>query len=663
MTVLRHVALLWCLCVVSTGWAQQSESVLDRLRASGTAAAASLFLEPDRAFSITVERKVPGRVHLRWDIAPGYYLYQDKFQLSQGAYHHDMKVLLPEGMAKYDELFGEVQVYYRELVLDVPLFGERPLYLRYQGCKEDSICYPPISKRFILVGSAVGSGPLSGLPTAAPPAVAASLSLPARSPPPALAPPPAQGDVSVLAPLTEQDRITRSLAEGRPLAIMLTFFGLGLLLSLTPCIYPMIPILASTIARHGGRMATGRAFMLSLSFVLAMAISYAVFGAIAGLFHFNLQTASQKPWVIALFSTVFVWLALATFGLFNLQLPSALQNRLQRIGARQKTGSLSGAAAMGALSALIVGPCVTPPLIGALLYISQTGDAVWGGLALFMLGMGLGVPLLVIGSSAGALLPKAGKWMNTVKRFFGVLLLAVAIGLLERILPDTLSAGLWSILLIGTAVGMGAMDRLDATSASVWTRLRTGTGLAMLCYGAILMLGAATGGGTLQEPLRGWQSDTSSARLEKPFRHLSDPASLQLALSEAKQRKEPVVLYFYADWCTSCAEMARTTFADSGVRALLRRTVALRQDLSHGNAEDLRLLQKFSLFGPPGLVFFDRSGQEIRAWRQVGRIDAETLTRYLQALLQVGSSDLLRPLQGTIRAAAGSAERMPGKMQ
>lgn len=591
------------------------------------------FLKPDAAFPLSAQTDPSGTtVTLRWQIAPGYYLYRDRFRVAQGG--QDAVLDLPEGILKQDLVFGAVQVYRQDVVVTVPLAANGDLDVHYQGCKEDSICYPPSNKRFVRAALGPGSGPLSGIDqplsedpvapipgaargtTAAPSGTTATAATAAPGAPPLL---------------PEHRRITQALASGHVLTVLLGFLGFGLLLSLTPCVYPMIPILVGMLARHGETVSGRQGFLLSLSFVLAMAISYAVFGVIAGSLRLNLQAAAQTPWLIGLFSAVFVLLALSSFGIFSLQIPGVLQTRLRRLIERQRDTTLKGSALMGVLSALIVGPCVTPPLLGALLYISQTGNALLGGAALFMLGAGFGIPLLIVGASAGHLLPRAGRWMNAVRQFFGILLLAVAIWLLERILADSVTALLWACLLIVGAVLMGAMDRLPA-AAGGWTRLRSGVGLLLLCYGAIMLLGASSGGGNLLQPLRAWRSSVQ-AEATQPFQRIAGEAALEQALHQARQRGQPLVLDFYADWCAVCHQMARTTFADSTVQALLRRTVAVQLDVTRDNAGNRALLQRFDLFGPPGLVFFTSDGEELQDWLLVGSVDAGTLRRYLHALL------------------------------
>ncbi|MFT5349925.1 MAG: thiol:disulfide interchange protein DsbD, partial [Gammaproteobacteria bacterium] len=456
------------------------QSLAERLNSViGGNTASDEILDPDVAFTFQADVSKPQSITLQWQIVEGYYLYRDKFKfaISEGDAQIDQaNIIIPAGKSKEDPAFGKVNINVGEFFIDLPTqrtsSSQLPvtLELRYQGCKDDSVCYPPITKYIPLV-----------LPSFIASAQAGTLD-----------------DVVSTASsvrLSEQDAISRKLKDGSLLLNIIAFFGFGLLLSLTPCVFPMIPILSGIIVGQGTQITTGKAFMLSLSYVLAMALTYAVLGVIAGSFYFNVQAAFQNAWVITLFSAVFVVLALSMFGFYELQLPGAIQSRLSATSAGQHGGTLKGAAFMGGISAIIVGPCVAPPLAGALLYISQTGNAVFGGLALFAMGLGFGVPLLLIGSSAGTLLPKAGSWMDAIKKSFGVIMLGVAIWFLERILPGQVSLLMWASLLIISAVYLGALDPLEAKAS--WQRLWKGLGLILLIYGAVLIIGAASGGKNL----------------------------------------------------------------------------------------------------------------------------------------------------------------------
>ncbi len=576
-------------------------------------------LHPDRAFHLDIDASNPARLALHWDIAEGYYLYRDKFRVTADTEKVAVGDLsIPPGTIESDPEFGDVAVFYDEVGITAALSraaaepGEFELQVTYQGCKKGSVCYPPQTKTF----------PVSLTPVQA--AAAA----------------PADGDPAAdHVPQSAQDRITSRLASGSLLLNLVAFFGFGLLLSLTPCVFPMIPILSGLIVGQSGRdgqqVTAGYGLLLSLAYVLAMALTYAVLGVIAGSFNINLQAASQNVWAIGAFSAVFVALALSMFGFYELQLPSGLQAKLQGISGRQRSGSLWGAAVMGVVSAVIVGPCVAPPLAGALLYISQTGNALLGGVALFAMGLGFGVPLLIIGGSAGGLLPAAGGWMEAIKRVFGVVMLGVAIWFLERILPAAVTLMLWAGLLIVTAIYMGALDSLDP--AARWRRLWKGLGLVSLVYGIILIIGAVTGG---KDPLRPLQDSkllagtpavqqTGEALSFEPVKTVAD---VREATLEASLEGRPVMFYFYADWCVVCQELEEYTFKEPAVHQALEGYVLLKADVTANDAADRKLLQRYELFGPPAVLFFDSDAEERRSHRLVGFVEADTFVNHIKSV-------------------------------
>ncbi len=579
----------------------------------------------------------PDRLHLLWGIADGTYLYKDKLQIALegapgvtlGEYRWpapDIKKdsVLPDGST------GDVPVFHRAIDLTVPLLRSSTeptqvtLVAKFQGCADRGICYPPMVKRVTLDLPAATK--VTAQPAAAAPAAPQGAGRPAPTP---SAEPAAQPMVS------EQDQIAAVLAGGNLWAVVALFFGFGLLLAFTPCVFPMIPILSGIIAGQGEGITTRKAFTLSLVYVLAMALTYTVAGVLAGLFGANIQAAFQNPWILSVFAGVFVALALSMFGFFELQLPSSLQTKLAEISNQQAGGSLLGVAIMGLLSALIVGPCVAPPLAGALIFIGQTGDAVLGGAALFALSMGMGAPLIAIGTSAGKFLPRAGAWMDAVKAVFGVLLLGVAIMLLERILPAAVALLLWGLLLIAASVYMGAMEPLPA-QASGWRRLWKGLGLALLIYGALMLVGVAAGGKDTIQPLRGLAPAGGAAgqAAHVTFKRIKTAADLDRELAAAKAAGKPVLLDFYADWCVSCKEMERYTFSDPGVIAEMGRFVLLQADVTDNDAEDQALMQgRFNIPGPPAILVFDRAGTELRGFRVVGFQPAEAFANHLRKAL------------------------------
>jgi Thiol:disulfide interchange protein len=579
----------------------------------GAAAQDDDVLDPEVAFRFAADVSADA-VTLRWQIAPDHYLYKDKFtfQLKDGSAASLGSYTLPAGEEKNDEFFGRIFVFHDAVELTIPLQrsgqGAATLLVSYQGCAEvTGICYPPIRKEVNLDPAAA--------------AVSTAVAAPATT--------------AAAAPQSEQDSLAAALAGDNRLLTVLTFLGLGLLLAFTPCVFPMIPILSSIIVGQGAGLTTRRAFIMSLVYVLAMALTYTVAGVLAGLFGANLQAAFQNVWILGSFSVVFVLLALSMFGFYELQLPSALQTKLSEISNQQQGGSLIGVAIMGLLSALIVGPCVAPPLMGALIYIGQTGDAVLGGLALFALSIGMGAPLLLIGTSAGKLLPRAGGWMNAIKAVFGVMLLAVALWMLERVLPAFITMLAWALLIIISAIYMGALEPLK-DGASGWRKLWKGLGLALLIHGALLLVGAAAGGNDPLQPLRGvgfgGGATAQAAKLE--FRKVKTVAEMEQAVAAAAAQGKPVMLDFYADWCVSCKEFDKYTFSDAGVIQALSGAVLLKADVTANDDADQAMLRHFKLIGPPSLLFFGADGQERQPFRVVGFMGPEEFRAHVERALR-----------------------------
>ncbi len=615
-----HFAGVLLIAVISTA-IHAEESPFDTLlsRLAGGNSPSEEILPEDKAFRISSEIINGTRIALIWHIADGYYLYRDKFGF---AFDNEAikitDVSLPGGVYKDDPDFGGVMVNYGSV--DAILTLDRPavatvamLHVRYQGCKEDTVCYPPADK-YLPISLAVAMSD-NGMPQ----------NVEKRNPAPETATPSLSGEPS------EQDRVTASLLRDGLWRNVLVFFGFGVLLALTPCVFPMVPILSGIIVGQGASLTVLRAFSLSLIYVLAMAVSYAVIGVIAGALALNLAVAAQNAWAITAFSAVFVALAFSMFGVYELQLPSRWQSRLAGIG---RGGGWLGVAVMGGVSAIVVAPCITPPLAGALLYISQTGNAVLGGAALFAMGLGMGVPLLIFGASAGKLLPKAGAWMESIKHFFAVLMLAVAIWFMERVLPPSVTLVLWATLLIVIATNMGALT--FSTVASRWQGAWRGLGVVLLVYGVVLIVGAAGGTGNVLQPLAGFTSRHNAGGVSDAtvtFRPVKGIADVQAAISQAAANGRPVMLDFYADWCITCKEMEYDTFPDQGVRQLLENYELLKADVTGNDALDKVLLKQFNIFGPPAILFFGRDGVELSAYRVVGFMDAARFSAHLQAVL------------------------------
>lgn len=602
-------------------------------------AAAPVRAEPEllpleQAFRLSAQVVDRNTVEVRFDIADGYYLYRDKlgFAAEQAALGTPD---IPPGKMKKDEIFGDVEVHRGQLSIRLPLSasGETvTLKVASQGCADAGVCYPPSEQTVLLDpaqpgvrvwpvgldGDNAGGGLLDRLRGRA---MSSEASAPVEAP------------VASAAPADDGSLAAGLLRGGNLWLVAITFFGFGLALSFTPCVLPMVPILSGIIVGHGAHISRGRALALSLAYVAGMAVTYAVAGVAAGLSGTLLSAALQNAWVLGGFALVFVVLALSMFGFYELQLPTALQSRLSDT-ANHRRGSYGGIVAMGALSALIVGPCVAAPLAGALLYIAQTGDAALGGLALFALALGMGAPLIAVGVASRSLLPHTGPWMEGVKRFFGVLLLATAIWIAQPVLPALLVMLAWAALLIASSIYLHALDPLPA-HAKGWHKLWKGVGVIALLAGASILIGAAAGSRDPLQPLSVLRGGAAAAEAKPVFEPVRSVAELEARLSAATR---PVMLDFYADWCVSCKEMERFTFADPQVTARLAGFTLLKADVTANDAEHQALLKRFGLFGPPGILFFGPGGREIDSARTVGFVPAESFAASLDRVIAASSA-------------------------
>ena len=578
------------------------------------------FLPPDEAFKPYLEARDGNTVEVSFQIAPGYYLYKDKISASSKLDTVRLgRIALPTGKVHSDEYFGDSEVFYDEVFGNVSLARatsdamDLDIEIGYQGCAEGGICYPPITRTL-------------------------SVSLPAATEVSAL-PSPAESD----APQSEQARLADLITNASLWLVIATFFGAGLLLALTPCVLPMVPILSGIIAGEGDNVSPLRGFSLALSYVMGMALVYTAAGVAAAAVGVQLQAIFNQPWVLVLFAGLFVVLALGMFGLFELQMPSSIQSKLASVSGNQKTGTMIGAFVMGALSSLIVTACVAPPLVATLTVIGQTGDMLRGGAALFALSLGMGAPLLLVGASAGKLLPKAGAWMNAVKNAFGFMMLALAIWMLSRILPGTVTLAMWSILIFMLGVFMGGLTTLSPESSGA-QKLGKGFGLLAIIYGAILLLGSLTGSDSLLRPLAsiGGVAGSGSAAVaqhdELTFQRIKTTADLDQALRSAASQGKTTMLDFYADWCVSCKEMEAYTFTDAGVQAALSNTVLLQADVTANDEQDQALLKRFGVFGPPTIIFFDREGQQRHGYEVVGYMKAAAFAEHLEAAFASGDT-------------------------
>ena len=589
----------------------------------------SEFLPPDQAFRVEVAAQGADMIRVDFLVTPGYYLYRHRFNFSLDTAAGTPNATLgspdiPEGEWKEDEFFGRQQVFHEGVSVSIPVSRtpggvlELPIIVGLQGCADKGLCYPPEKRRFKVslpaTNSAIG-GDLGDRSTDR--ESSASARAPSGS---------AQGFVS------EQDRLAELIRTGHLSFVLLTFFGLGLLLAFTPCVLPMVPILSGIIAGQGSGVTTGRAFALSLSYVLGMAVMNTLAGVAAAAAGQQIQALFQQPWIIVLFSLIFVALALSMFGLFTIQLPASLQTRLSEVSNRQRAGTFGGVAVMGALSALIVSACVAPPLFAALAVIAQTGDMVRGGSALFVMSLGMGVPLLVIGTSAGRLLPKAGGWMDTVKKFFGVLMLAVAAWMLSRLVEDRGSLLLWAV-----PASIGAwllLSEFKTRSITGW--VMRGLGAVLGLYALALIAGVFLGG---RDPL------APIPQLTKPektlqFTVIKTVDDLDRAIAAAAAEGRPAMLDFYADWCVSCKEMERYTFTDTAVQAALANAVLLKADVTANDEADQALLRRFEIFGPPTIAFWGPDGVERKNYRVVGFMKADEFARV--AAEATGNSDTIK---------------------
>ena len=594
------------------------------------AIAAEDFLPPEQAFRFEARALDARNVEITFNVADGYYLYREQFVFAaEGAAVRLSPAQIPPGKVKFDETFAKnVETYRGRVVIRVPVEAAPAAFtltVTSQGCADAGLCYPPMQStaRVQLTGFG-GDG---------------RVSVPASegSAPTVGAAPAGTGDGGI------DGRIDGALRSGSLWLVLGLFFGAGVLLSFTPCVLPMLPILSSIIVgQTGDSTSRARGFGLALAYSLGMALVYTALGVAAGLAGEGLAAALQNPWVLGGFALMLAALSMSMFGFYELQLPASLRDRLDAGASRFKGGQWAGVFAMGGLSALIVSPCVAAPLAGALLYISQTRDVLLGGSALFALAAGMSVPLLLVGASAGALLPRAGAWMESVKRFFGVLLLGVAWWILSPVLPASVGVAGWGLLLLMSASLFGAFDRLGE-SAGAGRRLGKAFGVALALLGAAQIVGAMGGATDPLQPLQRFAQKTLpqgadaavAARAGSDgglrFQRVKDLTELDAAVRSAGR---PVMLDFYADWCVSCKEMEKLTFTDLRVRARLDNLLLLQVDVTQNSPADRALLKRFNLFGPPGILFFDAQGRELGAQRVIGYQDA---TRFLASLASAGA--------------------------
>jgi len=572
-------------------------------------------LPADAAFRLAAHRDAGGPLRLEWQIEAGYYLYRDRISIAGGG--KPIAITAPPGETKDDPNFGPSEIY-RDRV-SIPLedasLPSGQVRVTYQGCAEDSICYPPVTKALDLatltltdVETGLGFGTQTASAAAVAPAAPSETGL--ETPPASL------------------------LMAGSLALTLVSFLGFGLLLSLTPCVFPMIPILSGMLARAGEQLSARRGFVLSSAYVGAMALAYAVLGLAAAWSGQNLQVVLQAPWALGLMAAVFVALALSMFGLFELQVPARWAGWIAgRTGAR--AGSVAGAAGLGFGSALIVGPCVTPPLAAALLYVAQTGDGLRGAAALFALGLGMGLPLIVFGTFGSRVLPKSGPWLVRVKQAFGIGFLGLAAALLLRALPEEFALPVWGVGALGAAVFLGAFDGL--TAATGWIRrLEKSAGLALAIYGATMIVGFAGGGTDPLRPLAFLAGAGPVVAVVPQALTVRSEAALDQAFSAAKAEGRPILVSFTADWCTVCKSNDRV-LAEPGLAAPLSGVTFIKADVTRNSEDSRRLMQRFGVVGPPTMFLLSATGSELAGSRMIGAIAANDFAQRLERAVSPGS--------------------------
>ncbi|MGV2980504.1 protein-disulfide reductase DsbD [Camelimonas sp. ID_303_24] len=578
-----------------------------------TPSAGAAPLPADRAFQLSATRGDDDSIRFAWAVAPGYYLYRDKFAFQRGGADLPAPALQGDGRTLDDPTFGVTTVFYNHARAVIAGVGERAgtIEVGYQGCQENGICYPPVVRQIDLATLAI---------SAAPPRATSPLAGAWAAPPASAAP---GGGIIVD---NGDGMVSGLLKQGGALVVLGSFMLFGVLLAFTPCVFPMYPILAGTIARQGEAVTAWRGFSLSLAYVLAMAAAFGLLGVAAAWSGQNLQMALQSPPAIIAVSALFLALALSMFGLFEMQLPASWVNAVGGLG-QGRRGSLASAGLLGFTSALIVGPCVTAPLAGALIYIAQTGDVALGAAALFALGLGKGIPLVAFGALGPKALPKAGPWMAWTRQGFGFIFIATAIWMLSRIIAPEAGLALWSALAIGVAVWLGAFDaiRPDAGRFGPGARVARAAGLVAALYGVILGVGAATGAGDPLRPLGRLAAGGAgvAAPREHRFHAVDTATALQARMAAAKDR--PSLVYVTADWCVACSVIERAVLPDAAVQSALGQFNLIKLDVSDNAPEQQELMQRLQVAGPPTMIFVSPEGRETSGTRLVGDVTRATL--------------------------------------
>ncbi|MDN3653700.1 protein-disulfide reductase DsbD [Thalassotalea ponticola] len=599
-------AVLW---LVTSGTGKAQESLFDTSSLDNLFSNQQEFLPVEEAFRFDFNQQ-QSELEVYFAIADGYYMYRDKFKFTANKATFEQPEL-PLGTEHHDEYFGVQQVFYNQVKFTIDLLtvdADADITITYQGCADKGLCYPPTKKVVNLAQLSNTSSSASD--------VLASIAGPS--------PQQASSDTKALnkPPISQQDNLAARLSSDNLLWVLLSFFGLGVLLSFTPCVFPMYPILTGIIVGQGNSLTTKKAFALSFSYVQGMAITYTILGVVVALAGAQFQAAFQHPIVLVALSILFIVLALSMFGVFNLALPSSWQNKLTEISNGQKGGAYSSVFTMGAISGLVASPCTTAPLTGALIYIAQSGDVVVGASALYALSLGMGLPLLVLGSSGGKLLPKAGNWMTVIKNIFGFLLLAVPIFLLERFIDQDISQLLWALLIFATASYFYVVNSTTKIEArGFWFGVRACFIFALLFTGAIVAYQ------TLVKP------EHVVAEHKTGFVHVNNLAELQQQIAIANQQGLTVMVDLYADWCIACKEFEQYTFPKANVQQALANSVMIQIDLTDtGNDESIELMQHFNVFGLPSILFFDTQGNELTQQRVTGFMAADPFAAHINRI-------------------------------
>ena len=586
-------------------------------------------LKPEEAF-IASAVKDNDKIHTIIKLAPDMYIYDEKLKYTITT---PKEVSLDKLIKRPDPVNFHDFIVHKDgdIVVDIPLslikekIGDVPFTIKinYQGCSEKGLCYQPLSKSFEFGEVGTKKEVTKEKPTWN---IASKETKEEEK---------SKVVETQTTDINEEDKIVNALKSGSIGTVLALFFGFGLLLALTPCIFPMIPILSSIIVSQSGdgkkEMSVARGLFLSTIYVLAMSIAYTAAGVLAGLFGANIQTAMQNPWVISIFSLVFVALAFSMFGYYEIQLPRTLQNRISKKSDDAQSGGLLGVAIMGFLSALIVGPCVAPALAGALVYIGQTGDALLGGMALFTMSIGMGVPLLIIGAGAGKFMPRPGGWMTLVSQIFGVVMLAIAIWMLSRIIPGSISLFLWALLFIGSAVYSGAFENSKEGISGIKKLIKV-FAVMLALIGAIMLIGSFSGATNPLNPLEKFGACTpiGQTQAKHDFTRVHTVAELK---QEIKNSNQKVMIDFSADWCASCKELEHITFPDPTVASLMSEFKLLRVDVTKNTDTDKSLLKMYNIFGPPAIIFYDKDANELKKFKTIGYKPPEEFSKILQKVL------------------------------